>query len=63
VSLPIELPEGRDHDAFVDLTQRVAEQLEEFVRARPEEWHVFQPFWPSDKSARPTDRSTDRDRP
>ena len=31
-----------------DTTQRLAGELEELIRAAPEQWHVFQPLWPSD---------------
>lgn len=30
------------------LTQTVAQQLEELIRRAPEQWHLFQPNWPSD---------------
>ena len=46
---PIELPAKRSDDAIQDLTQQLASVLEEFVALHPEEWHVMQPFWPSDK--------------
>jgi phosphatidylinositol dimannoside acyltransferase len=49
ISAPIELPEGRGPDAVKEITQQVARHLEEFIARRPEEWHVFQPFWPSDR--------------
>jgi len=29
-------------------TQALAHQLEELIRAAPEQWHLFQPNWPSD---------------
>jgi lauroyl/myristoyl acyltransferase len=45
---PIELPAGRGADAVADLTQKIATELEGYVARRPEEWHVFQPFWPED---------------
>jgi KDO2-lipid IV(A) lauroyltransferase len=46
----IELPASRGPDDVVELTRRVADELERFIAKRPEEWHVFQPFWPADKS-------------
>jgi phosphatidylinositol dimannoside acyltransferase len=49
ISAPIELPEGRGPDAVKEITQQVARHLEEFIARRPEEWHVLQPFWPSDR--------------
>ncbi len=48
-SPPIELPEQRGPEVLGDLTREVARLLEQFVARRPEEWHVFQPFWPSDR--------------
>ena len=31
------------------LTQAVAYELEDLIRAAPEQWHLFQPNWPSDR--------------
>lgn len=52
MSEPIELPRNAGAEAIAELTQRVAEQLEAFVARRPEEWHVFQPFWLADRAER-----------
>ena len=49
ISEPIELPSGRGEGAVAELTQKVAEGLEAAIRRRPEEWHVFQPFWIADR--------------
>lgn len=49
ISEPIELPEERGPEALGNLTREVARRLEEFVARHPEEWHVFQPFWPVDR--------------
>lgn len=38
---------SREHVAAV--TQRIAHELEVAIARRPEEWHVFQPFWISDR--------------
>ena len=45
---PIELPVDSP-DPIQDLTEEVAKQLGEHIRARPEEWHVLQPVWPADR--------------
>ncbi len=52
ISEPLELPAERGPDAVAELTQRVATELERAVRAHPEEWHVFQPFWLADRQSR-----------
>jgi len=31
------------------ITQALAHQLEDLIRAAPEQWHLFQPNWPSDR--------------
>ena len=31
------------------LTQEAAYGLEELISAAPEQWHLFQPNWPSDR--------------
>ena len=44
----------RDLDADEDarqLTQRIADQFEGFVRRYPEQWYVFRDMWPSSSSA------------
>ncbi|HVF52614.1 MAG TPA: phosphatidylinositol mannoside acyltransferase [Actinomycetota bacterium] len=46
ISEPIELPSGPD--AAEELTQAYVERLEGYVAAVPEQWHVFQPFWPTE---------------
>ena len=48
---PLPLPEAGP-GALQTLTQRVAQELERMVAMRPEEWHVFQPFWLADRPAR-----------
>jgi phosphatidylinositol dimannoside acyltransferase len=50
ISEPIELPEDRGPGAIEELTRAVGAKLEEFIARRPEEWHVFQPFWPADRA-------------
>ena len=50
---------GRGHHAVVrppvplegtvaEITQVLAGELEDLIRAAPEQWHLFQPNWPSD---------------
>lgn len=51
ISDPIELPATRGENAVAELTQQVAAHLEAAIRKRPEEWHVFQPFWTADRTA------------
>lgn len=40
--------EGRFRDDVQRVTQALANELEDLVRAAPEQWHVLQPNWPSD---------------
>ncbi len=40
--------EGKFRDDVVRVTQLLANELERFIRAAPEQWHVLQPGWPSD---------------
>lgn len=39
---------GRFRDDVAALTQVLAHELEILIRRAPEQWHVFQPNWPSD---------------
>lgn len=52
ISPPIELPAERGRGAVQEVTQKVATRLEDFIRRRPEEWHVLQPFWTSDRAVK-----------
>lgn len=46
---PLELPEGAPRTVRVDLgAQSLARVLEEIIEEAPEQWHLFQPNWPSD---------------
>jgi len=47
----VEMPEGEGQAAVAELTRRIGERLEDLIAQRPEEWHVLQPFWPSDRKA------------
>jgi phosphatidylinositol dimannoside acyltransferase len=50
ISTPIELPQDRGSGAIAELTRKVGTKLEELIARRPEEWHVFQPFWLEDRN-------------
>lgn len=53
IAEPIELATETDTtQAIAQLTQEIAYRLEDFVARRPEEWHVFQPFWKEDLQQR-----------
>ena len=41
--------EGRLREDVARVTQELAHRLEEYVRMAPEQWHVMQPNWPSDR--------------
>ncbi len=41
---------GRLGDDAARLTQALAYELEDLIRAAPEQWHLFQPNWPSDQA-------------
>jgi phosphatidylinositol dimannoside acyltransferase len=45
----IEVPRDTGRAALAELTQEIARHVEGFVARRPEEWHVFQPFWLEDR--------------
>jgi KDO2-lipid IV(A) lauroyltransferase len=38
------------------ITQEIAREFEQFVRRAPEQWHLYQPLWPSDRAGTPTGR-------
>jgi KDO2-lipid IV(A) lauroyltransferase len=45
----VDIPEAGDRDERLALgAQRFAKVMEEVIRAAPEQWHLFQPNWPSD---------------
>ncbi len=39
---------GRLGEDSARLTQALAHELEDLIRAAPDQWHLFQPNWPSD---------------
>lgn len=50
---PLEVPADGSLDDRVQLgSQRLAGILEDMIRRAPEQWHVLQPVWPSDREAR-----------
>jgi len=42
--------EGRLRDDVGRVTQELARRFEELIRMAPEQWHVMQPNWPSDRA-------------
>jgi lauroyl/myristoyl acyltransferase len=42
--------EGRLRDDVTRVTQALAHRFEELIRAAPEQWHLMQPNWPSDRA-------------
>jgi lauroyl/myristoyl acyltransferase len=43
---PVEVPTGGDQRAdALELTRRMARELEQLVAAAPDQWHVLVPFW------------------
>ena len=42
---------GKLRDDIARGTQLLARELEELIRAAPEQWHLLQPNWPSDRAA------------
>lgn len=50
VAEPLELPPGESKEERVAAGVQVfARELENAIRTRPEDWHLFQPNWPSDR--------------
>ena len=48
---PVPIPaEGERGERIRLITQRLAEEFESFIRAAPEQWHMLQPNWPSDRT-------------
>ncbi len=43
--------EGRLREDVVRVTQEIAYRFEEMIRVAPEQWHLLQPNWPSDRGA------------
>lgn len=52
ISEPIAIPDIEDRDERIAAgTQQFAYALEAIIRESPEQWHLFQPNWPSDRDA------------
>lgn len=51
-------PDGRQRNRL--MMQEVADRLEEMIRQAPDQWHLLEPNWPSDRSlaAGPTDQAS-----
>jgi lauroyl/myristoyl acyltransferase len=50
---PLEVPpEGSFEERVQEGSRRLAAVLEDMIRRAPEQWHVLQPVWPSDREAR-----------
>ena len=48
----LEIPaEGSFDERVQEGSRRLAAVLEEMIRRAPEQWHVIQPVWPSDREA------------
>lgn len=46
----VEVPESEDRTERIRAgTQRLAKSLEQLILAAPEQWHLLQPNWPSDR--------------
>lgn len=43
--------DGSRTEKVAALTQQLAEKLEEIIRVAPDQWHLVQPNWPSDREA------------
>jgi KDO2-lipid IV(A) lauroyltransferase len=49
--------EGRLRDDVARVTRALAAELEVLIAAEPEQWHLLQPNWPSDRHQSDQDRS------
>lgn len=54
--LPNERSDGSLRDDVVRLTQALTNELEHLIRRAPQQWHLFQPNWPSDPGYSETSR-------
>jgi KDO2-lipid IV(A) lauroyltransferase len=52
ISAPIDTSRtGSLHDDVVRITQQIARNFEGYITSAPEQWHMFQPEWPSEHAA------------
>jgi KDO2-lipid IV(A) lauroyltransferase len=42
--------EGTRSEKVAAMTQALAKEMESLIRAAPEQWHLVQPNWPSDRA-------------
>ena len=42
--------EGTLREDIARITQALAHEFEELISAAPDQWHLLQPNWPSDRS-------------
>jgi KDO2-lipid IV(A) lauroyltransferase len=52
---------GRLRDDVVRITQALAHRFEALIREAPEQWHLMQPNWPSDRESPSAARAGDDD--
>lgn len=53
VSAPIDTTRsGSLREDVARITQEIARHFEDYIRRAPEQWHMFQPNWPSDREAK-----------
>jgi KDO2-lipid IV(A) lauroyltransferase len=49
---PIPIPaEGTRSEKVQEMTQALANEMESLIRAAPQQWHLVQPNWPSDRGS------------
>jgi KDO2-lipid IV(A) lauroyltransferase len=48
----VAMPTGRTREKVTDMTQRIADQFGDAIRAHPEHWHMLQPLWLADLAER-----------
>jgi lauroyl/myristoyl acyltransferase len=52
ISAPLDTTRsGSLHDDVVRITQQIAHHFEGYISSAPEQWHMFQPAWPSERAA------------